>query len=285
MAKKTAIRIANIAISLISDIPESDVALPPAYRPFAGSGKPDITLRLRRGAVDVQAAKEIFDCPPIWRLYRRDKTAIIRLFPGQPGIERTLILPSSLQDAELCFSPTADRFIDPFFGPALELLMVNLLARGKGVILHACGIARNGGGILFIGKSGAGKSTLAELWQREPGIDILSDDRIIVRKKAEALWMYGTPWHGTARFGSPRRAPIKNLFLIRHGQKNSLVPAKSSRAAAKLLACSFPPHWDAAGMGFTLDLFNELVTCCPCKELFFRPDRSVVEFLGKGGVL
>jgi hypothetical protein len=277
------LRIGNIAVALASDIEEGRVDLTPEYLPFAAGAKPDITLRLRRGPVDTQSAKKIFDCPPIWTLYRRDNTKMIKLFAGQARIERTLVLPPSPQDAVIYFSPSADRFIDPFFGPTLELLMVHFLARGMGVILHACGIARSGRGILFIGESGAGKSTLAELWQLEPEIEVLSDDRIIVRKEGGALWMYGTPWHGTARFASPRRVPVGRLFFIRHGNENSLAETIAGQATANLLTCSFPPHWDHAGLGFTLDLFKELVARCPCRALSFRPDRSVVAFLGEEG--
>lgn len=283
MPDDPAIRIGNVAIALSSDIPEGRVDLAPAYRPFAGNGNPDVMLRLYRGQVDTQPARKMFDCPPIWTLFRRKNTTIIKLFADQPRIERTLVLSPSLQDAAIYFSPSADRYLDPFFGPALELLMVNFLARGMGVILHACGIARSGRGILFIGESGAGKSTLADLWHLEPGIEVLSDDRIIVRKEGDALWMYGTPWHGTARFASPRRVPVGRLFFIRHGNENSLAETKAGRAAANLIACSFPPHWDPAGMGLTIDLFNELVARCPCREFSFRPDRRVVDFLEKEG--
>lgn len=279
MPDNLAISIGNISIALESDIQDGRVPITPVYGPFAGPGKADLTLRLRRGTVDTRAGKKIFDCPQIWTLYRSGNRAIIKIFPGQARLERTLILPSPLKNADLFFSPAADLFIDPFFGPVIELLMLNYLAQGRGVILHACGIARNGQGLLFVGKSGAGKSTLANLWHPEPGVEIFSDDRMIVRKQGDALWMYGTPWHGTARFGSPRRAEIKKIFFIRHGHENSLAATKECEAAAKLITCAFPPHWDADGMAFTLSFLNDLVARHPCRELSFRPDSSAVEFV------
>ena len=83
MPDNLTIRIANISIALESDIQDGRVALTPAYGPFAGRGKADLTLRLRRGPVDTRAEKKIFDCPPIWTLYRCNQTAIIKIFPGQ----------------------------------------------------------------------------------------------------------------------------------------------------------------------------------------------------------
>jgi ABC-type nitrate/sulfonate/bicarbonate transport system ATPase subunit len=61
--------------------------------------------------------------------------------------------------------------------------MVNYLAQSDSMIVHACGVDYEGKGILFVGESGAGKSTLTKIWNQEPGVEILSDDRIIVRKK------------------------------------------------------------------------------------------------------
>jgi serine kinase of HPr protein (carbohydrate metabolism regulator) len=95
----------------------------------------------------------------------------------------------------------------------MELLMVNYLAQERGVIIHGCGIEKNGKGILFVGESGAGKSTLAKLWDQEDGVDVLSDDRIIVRKKGEQFWMYGTPWHGDAKFASPETVRLERILF------------------------------------------------------------------------
>lgn len=81
------------------------------------------------------------------------------------------------------FADNCTRFIDPYFGPTMELLLMHYLAQERGVILHACGIVIEDRGIPFLGESGAGKSTLARMWDQENGVDILSDDRIIVRKQ------------------------------------------------------------------------------------------------------
>ena len=273
------IKIGNISIALESDIQESSLILAPAYRTFAGRGKVDLTLRLRRGSVDTRAEKRVFDCPPIWTLYRRDKTSIIKIFAGQARLERTLVLRPSIKSAEIYFSPTTDRFIDPFFGPTMELLMLNHLARSRGVILHSCGIAFNGRGILFVGESGAGKSTLASLWHSEPRVDVLSDDRVIVRKEGGRFQLYGTPWHGTASFVSARSVTLERIFFIKHGQKNTIRDVKGAEPVSRLMTCSFPPHWDPSGLAFTLDIFAGLTAHVPCMELTFKPDRSTVEFV------
>ena len=273
------VRIGDVSISLEGDVLKGRCESPFPYEPFFRDGKPDVRLYLHRGRFDISGSEKVFECPPIWSLYRQNGRSFLEIFSDMPGLERTLVLRHSPESADLYFSDTSDRFIDPFFGPTLELLMVHTLARGRGIILHGCGIAMGKKGVLFIGESGAGKSTLANLWCKKQGVQVLSDDRIIIRKAGGSFWMHGTPWHGTARFGFPIGVPVERILFLRHGRKNAVTKVRGIAAAAKLLSCSFPPHWDASGMAFTLELLHELVTRHPCGEFSFRPDKSAVDYL------
>ena len=51
------------------------------------------------------------------------------------------------------------------------------------------------------------------------------------------------------------------------------------RSVQQFLACSFPPFWDADGMGAALDLFCELASTVPCYRLGFLPDSRVMEVI------
>ena len=119
--------------------------------------------------------------------------------------------------------------------------MVNYLARERGIIVHACGVVHCGKGFLFAGESGAGKSTLSRWWDGETNTELLSDDRVIVRKEGGKFWMYGTPWHGDARFGSPRRIGLDRVFFLRHGRENLIRATGQADTVMQLLKCSFPP--------------------------------------------
>jgi len=143
--------------------------------------------------------------------------------------------------------------------------------------VHACGIVHGGKGFLFAGESGAGKSTLAGWWNGETNTEILSDDRIIVRKQGGKFWMYGTPWHGDARIGSPRRIRLNRIFFLRHGRDNSVRAVATATAVMQLLKCSFPPFWDASGMEFTMDFFGELAATVACHEFDFTPDKRAID--------
>lgn len=49
---------------------------------------------------------------------------------------------------------------NPLEYPLAEVLMICLLAQGRGLMFHACGIDDNGRGYLFAGNSTHGKSTM-----------------------------------------------------------------------------------------------------------------------------
>ena len=281
MSKKLKIRISDVSISIEGDFQKSNWEIPPAYRAFDWSGKTDITLRLHTGVPKIFPGKRIFDCPPIWSLYRQNGKSAIKIFDSRlfPGLERILLLTRHLETADLYFTDKSVSDMDPFHGPTMELLMMNYLAQGRGVIIHSCGIERNRKGILFVGESGAGKSTLARMWGDEKGVDVLSDDRIIVRKKGGHFWMCGTPWHGDARFASPKGVRLERVFFLRQGQNNSIKEVKGIDPVLQLLTCSFPTHWDPQGMAFTLEMFADLTSKIPCQELTFKPDRKVIGFV------
>ena len=256
-----------------------DFVAPQSYQPFISDGRADLRLGLHFGIPEQGLGSISFDSSPIWRLYRSGDASIVNIFHAYSGLQRFLVLPLQFSQADLYFTATDGQFVDPFFGPTMELLMISYLAQGYGVILHACGIDFNGNGLLFAGESGAGKSTLANLWDREKSATVLSDDRTIVRCIDGEFRMFGTPWHGEAKFGSPKGVKLENIYFLRHSQQTVTQPLTRTQAVLKMLQCSFPPYWDATGMQITMELFEQLATRISCCELAFRPDESVIQFV------
>jgi hypothetical protein len=267
------------AVCIETNCPGEVVIFDSIYAPFSASAKPDIRVRIHHKPFKGRKGKKIFDCQPIWSFHRAGKRRFIDMFQEMPGLQRTLAFQVPLDNADLYLKGEPS---DPFHGPAMELLMINYLAQGHGLVLHACGVVREDKGILFVGDSGAGKSTMANLWAEAEGVDVLSDDRTIVRKKGDEFRMYGTPWHGEGKFGSPGSAKVEKIFFIGHGEENAARDVKGVDATARLVVCSFPPYWDPEGMAFSLGFIGELAARVACRELRFRPERGVVEFLMKG---
>jgi hypothetical protein len=283
MQRKIQIRIADITISIEWEDRDLHCTLGRIYQPFSSNGKPDVVLRLREKTRDVPLGRKVFDGAPVWTLYRGNGKWVITLFTDErvPHPGTVMILDPSLRYGELHVEkPTnvSSFTFDPL-SAAAERLMVHYLARGHGVILHSCGIMLGGKGVLFVGHSGAGKSTMARLLRDGGNIPILSDDRIIVRKKDGVFRMYGTPWHGEEEFASPRGYPLGKIYFIKHATKNEIRETDEIEATSTLLTCSFPPFWDGKGMTFTLDFLSELSKGVPCRELGFLPGEGIMDFI------
>jgi hypothetical protein len=171
----------------------------------------------------------------------------------------------------------------PIEYPLDEILMLNLLSQSRGIDVHACGIEDSDGrGYLFLGQSGAGKTTTARLWDAIPGIRILSDDRIILRFVDGCLRMYGTPWHGEGQFASAPGARLDHIYFLGRGPMNEATPMAPTEAVARLMACSFVPFHDRAGLEFTLEFLQQVTRAVPVAELRFVPDGRVRDFIRSG---
>jgi hypothetical protein len=279
MIENTQFTIGDITISVEGDLGLTALEIPSAYRPFMAHGKTDVTLRLHEKILVPAVGEKIFESPPIWSLYRDNGTSILRIFEKMPGYGRTLVLPQDIENTDLYFDDPTGNYYNPFFGPTIELLMVNYLAQGRGVITHACGIKKDDRGLLFVGESGAGKTTMAKIWSQESDVEVLSDDRTLIRKKGDHFVMYGTPWHGEGKFGSPGSVKLDQIFFINHAEENSISKSNNAHSVRQFLLCSFPPFWDAAGMEYSMDVFSDLAAAIPCRMLSFKQDGSIIEFV------
>jgi hypothetical protein len=176
--------------------------------------------------------------------------------------------------------PAAEAY--PLQYPLDELVMIHLLSQGKGVEVHACGLLdRSGRAYLFVGQSGAGKSTMARLWATQPGISMLSDERVVLRTDRRPIAVYGTPWQGDAELASPQSGPLAAVFFLNRGTTHGIVPARGSRAAARLFSCAFLPFHNAEAVGRTMTAVEQVISETPCYELWFTPDASIVDVVAR----
>ena len=316
------IRIGAVSIAIQSDN-SIDVALVPSLEPFRDEvAHPDITVRVRR----TSKLKRInrlaeFESGSVWRLYNENgvfhfdfQTPVLGDFPY-----KRLVIDREFCRAELllnrqCLPDTGP--VVPLDYPLDELLIMHRLTQEKAIELHGTGIVRpNGEANLFVGHSGAGKSTTTRLWTATEEVEVLSDDRIIVRRdkgnptmnrptddstekggilhsaqidkhiprfarndtRKNAMRMYGTPWHGEAMFASPNSAPLMRIFVLEHGHGNVITPLSPSQSVAELFARSFVPFHRHEYVESALAFLEELVDEVPVYRYAFEPDQRAVD--------
>jgi hypothetical protein len=279
MAKQITLEIAGVCIEIESEDGIDDWDIDSAYRPFVSNRKAEIHLTMRRGIPSPSISEQVFDSLPIWTLHRQGDTTAFKIFSQLNGQNRILSFDPDIRAANLYFPDADGAFVDPFYGPTLELLMIQYLAQDRGMIMHACGIDDGGRGMLFVGESGAGKSTISKLWHQRNGAAIFSDDRVILRQKDGEYWMYGTPWHGDAGFALPRSVKLEHVYFLQHDQNNAVRALDRSETVAEFLKASFPPFWDSDGVAFAMAFFSDLSEAVPCQALSFKPDASIVDFV------
>jgi len=194
---RTQFCIGGLSIEVVGES-GADVSLVPPLEPFRSEAvASDIQIHVEWvDRLEPMSGRRVFDSGTTWRLYERETGFQFDfnapLF-GVPPYKRLLVdrlfRRATLQMSEA--SLVAGGYAaDPLGYPLDELLIMHRLTQEKAIELHSCGIVRpDGTGNLFVGHSGAGKSTTTRLWTECEDVEVLSDDRIIVRRDAPPLEM------------------------------------------------------------------------------------------------
>jgi hypothetical protein len=288
------LQIADIVLSIQPG--ELEWAFEPAsrYEPFIVAG--------RASDVDVSViwqpfgtsnlGSEVFSArdmpgrfPPNWRLYLADDgewrlrvnasaypVFRERIAVFEPNFRRGRVY-VDLQHRDLELQPY------PLSGPLDRVLFVNIVTHGLGIMLHACGVVLDGKGYIFAGPSNAGKTTLARLWHEFSEGTILGDECLILRRRGNGFWAYGTPWVGEAGLFAPDGVPVEALFFIHHDNVNKLRPIAPQAGVMQLLAQSLLTPYDGFAIESGLDLCLDLVHTLPLFEFGFVPEASAVRMI------
>jgi hypothetical protein len=168
-----------------------DVALVPSLYPFrVEMGNSDLDINVEWvSTLGLTVGRRIFDSGTTWRLYENEagfqfdiRAPIFGEGPYKKLQVDRRFRQATLQMSEESFA-TFPCPAQPLEYPLDELLIMHRLTQEKAIELHGCGIVRpDGTGNLFVGHSGAGKSTTTRLWTAREDVQVLSDDRIIVRR-------------------------------------------------------------------------------------------------------
>ena len=308
------LRVGGVSIQIVGSR-RTDVTFDLEHEPFRViPGPADIDLDVQWVEdLDPTSGRTVFDSGTTWRLYHREGAYQFDFLAlGLPY--KRLFVDDRFEKATVEMSAAHFRpfphLAGPLGYPLDELLIMHRLTQERAIELHGTGIVRaDGTGNLFVGHSGAGKSTTTRLWTAREDVEVLSDDRIIVRrdedtsvpgvgvprlrdlsasptghfarddkpKKTSGMRMYGTPWHGEAMYASPGSAELARIFVLEHGHGNVLTRLSPSAAVAELFARSFVPFHRHEYVDSALDFLQELVDAVPCYRYQFEPTEAAVE--------
>jgi hypothetical protein len=282
------LEIGGVAIGIDWESSLSPLSPDGLYDNFVTGNQPEVSLSIHRGFPPLMPGpgELVFDSQAHWKLFQTNGRSVVTLQTSlDPQVPYSVaIFDSQFRHGDVyMFGPTWSG-LGPELDPPgaldhtlMQILTTSLMSKGRGMVVHACGVEHNGRGYLFAGNSGNGKSTMAGLW-RNKGL-VLNDDRILLRRSEGVIQMYGTPWHGAHKSGLGRGIPLEACFFLDRGESNKAFGVKNAAACAMLLARSFPPLWDDEGMRFTLGFACGLVAEFPTYELIFVPTEEVVDFI------
>jgi len=283
MTKGLNLKIADIVFSILPAKDINRFSLDKEYIPFMTDEEPKIVLKtIRKTPSGIKHKKYIFSAA-IWDYCQVDGRHIFNFSYSSKNErpQRRLVLYSDFKTGEILSGNENGALQNPFSYPLDQVLTITLLTKKQGILVHSCGFAYKNKGYLFIGSSGTGKSTMANIIMKNKDGTILSDDRIVVRKRHGHFYIYGTPWHGTAGFVSPEKTPLKGLFFLKKGANNYLQKLSLSDTVSRLFKCSFPPFWNKKGISSALKLCEDIAISIPSFEFIFTPDDRAFDSIRK----
>lgn len=269
---------------------------PSIYQPFLNrtpSGSSSLTLRIRLELDDLPDTgkmTKVFDTDQSWSLYLDHDDYLMALNPAGLKGEATWVARFDRSFSKIAVycgdrlireTETGRKVLNPILYPLGQLLLIHVLAQNQGALIHAAGLELRGQGHVFPGCSGAGKSTLSRLLKGLENMELLSDDRIVIRKMGKTFQAYGTPWPGELGIAANKNVPLASIFFIRHGVEHAIKKISPLEALEKLMPVLSMPWYDRSLVMEMFTFCETLIATVPAYELSFKKDAGVRETFGE----
>lgn len=227
-----------------------------------------------------------------WKLYKNNDKYILKqysiFFPGRLRLlsmlnkgftkSNTNVIDTNFPNNTHFYYKNESQIIYSFF----HLLLINYLIKNRGLIIHGAGINYDNKTILFVGPTGAGKTTISRLWSNFSKVKVLSNDRIIVRKKDIHYMLYPIPWYSEPDDYldyDNDGLKLNKIFFIYPNRKNICYPVDETEAFKLIFPNIFPPFWDKNHIRILISFCFNLIENIPCFKLGFINNVSIINFI------
>lgn len=217
-----------------------------------------------------------------WRASCRESSRLIAYVNPDDESPTVVSIPQS-DDHLTVYHPLRQRTGDapiphPMRYPLDQAIMMHVLPRYSGVLVHSAGLVHAGRGIVCVGKSGAGKSTISKV-AVDAGWRVLSDDRIIIRSVGDGYRMYGTPWPGDCGYARNESVPLEGICFLTQAAESRAEKLSGPEAFARLIPAASIPMYDKELITQYLSIVDRILVGVPLYDLRFTPDAGVIPAL------
>lgn len=118
----------------------------------------------------------------------------------------------------------------------LALDFFRKILKYKSIMIHASAVKYKGRCYLFSAPSQTGKSTHTKIWKKLYGddVEIINDDKPIVRLIDGELYAYGTPFAGGTYLYKDDRAVVDSIVFVKRSEDNSIKELSGREALPQL---------------------------------------------------
>ncbi len=294
-------QVAGITVRVESDLDFNEVEFKPEFAGFrvSGPGADNVTFRHYFELPDIEGkdlGEELYRKVP-WAISLKNDTWYYRGISPDPDdtqLHRVAVFNAEHTHATI-YSPARDQarvretgFQSLSLLPTDQIWLAPVLADRSAILIHSAAVILNGQGLLFVGHAEAGKSTTVMMLMESckasktisASVEILCDDRNIVRRWHDGWRVHGTWSHGDVPDVSPAAAPLRAVLFLQQALNNELVPmADRKEIWCRLFAAAIKPMVTAAWWSKEMDVLDQIVKDVPCFMMRFDKSGDIVQAL------
>ena len=151
------------------------------------------------------------------------------------------------------------------------------------MLVHSCGILRNGQALLFAGPSETGKTTVGRLCSEDYG-RLLNDEMVLLswpHPRNRSLWVHSVPILSGLPFRLNTSAPLACVLLLKQSKKTAVRRLDRMEAYLRFMyQVISPAHFREtdrrAIFSLIAEFTDEVTEVTPFYELEFTPDRNLL---------